>query len=79
MRRVHLKSLATEGGEFEGRGGSTANAAADLQVLGSTFEVKKPLKSLCDTVRVFVFQRVCFKLIMGCVGGAWRAVWTAQA
>ena len=47
--------------------------------LGSTFEVKQLLKLIRDTVRVFVFLRVCFKLIMGRVGGAWNAAWTAQA
>ena len=51
----------------------------DLQASGSTFEVKKQSKAICETVGVFVFPRVCFLVILGRVGGAWKAVWTAQA
>ena len=56
MRRVHRKSLATEGGEFEGGCGSTAFTPVDLQVLGSTFEVKKHSKWIRNSVGVFVFR-----------------------
>ena len=58
---------------------SGSRAIQVYRLQGSTFEVKKHSKSIRDTVRVFVFLRVCFTLLLGRVGGAWKAVWTAQA
>ena len=58
---------------------SGSRAIQVYRLQGSTSEVKKHSKSIRDTVCVFVFLRVCFMVILGRVGGAWRAVWTAQA
>ena len=74
-----LTNVVRKGRGFGGNHSSLIRAVGIYRLQGSTFEVKKHSKSICDTVRVFVFPSVCFKLIMGRVGGAWNAVWTAQA
>ena len=74
-----LTNVVRKGRRFGGNHAAGDSAVRIYRLLGSTFDVKKHSKSICDTVRVFVFLRVCFKLIMGRVGGAWNAVWTAQA
>ena len=74
-----LTNVVRKGRGFGGNHSAWDSGLGIYRLVGSTFNVKKHWKARRDTVRVFVFPRVCFKLIMGRVGGAWKAVWIAQA
>ena len=74
-----LTNVVRKGRGFGGNHSAVIRTVGIYRLLGSTFEVKKHSKAIRDTVCVFVFPRVCFMVILGRVGGAWNAVWTAQA
>ena len=74
-----LTNVVRKGRGFGGNHSARDSAVRIHRLLGSTFVVKKHSKSIRDTVCVFVFPRMFSMLIMRRVGGAWKAVWTAQA
>ena len=74
-----LTNIVRNGRGFGGNHAAGDSAVRIYRLVGSTFDTKKHSKAIRDTVRVLVFLRVCFMVILGRVGGAWKAVWTAQA